>query len=87
MRYSKYIDWFTMWLDDKKSMTATMYKNLASDLDAGYDPRGKSITEQKVMIRDYEKDIDNTLDLFKTMEADAVNRWCFYDMIKRGVIA
>ena len=87
MRYNKNEDWFTMWLDDKKAMTATMYKNLASDLDVGYDPRGKSITEQKTMISEYEADIDKTLDIFKTMEDDAVNRWCFYDMIKRGVIA
>lgn len=87
MRYDKNVNWFEMWLQDKHSILYCMKSNMQADLNVGYDPRGKSITEQREMIDNYIKDINDTLDLFKTMkDENDVNKWCFYDMVKRGAI-
>ena len=85
-RISDRDDWFSVWQDDKESILQTMINNMASDLNAGYDYFGKSIVEQRKTIEAYKKEIDNTFDLFKTMEDKEVNRWCFYDLKKRGAI-
>lgn len=79
-------DWFEIWFEDKKAMMATMVKNMASDLDAGYDYFGNSIRNQREMIERYQAQFDSERDTFKTMDEYTVNRWCFYDMKKRGVI-
>ena len=80
-------EWFEMWYSDKKWILSIMYRNMASDLDNGYNPMGKSIREQKTMIDNYEQDINNTLEKFSTMEEKQVDIWCFYDLLKRGAIA
>lgn len=79
-------EWFNMWYDDKKAMISTMLSNMVADLNAGYDLYGKSIREQKQMIDEYQKAFENQMDAFKEMDDKQVNRWCFYDMKKRGVI-
>lgn len=79
-------DWVDVWQEDKENILFTMIKNMTSDLDNGYDYFGKSIVEQRKTIEDYKKDIDSTWDMFKTMDEKEVNRWCFYDLKKRGAI-
>lgn len=79
-------DWFDLWFEDKKSMIDTMVRNMTADLAAGYDYFGKSIRDQKIEIDRYKTQLDNELDMFKAMDEKAVNRWCFYDMKKRGAI-
>lgn len=79
-------EWFDMWFEDKKSIISIMYSNMASDLAAGYDYFGKSIQNQKQEIADYEAEFERQMDKFKSMSDDEVNRWCFYDMKKRGAI-
>ena len=86
----KYLDWESwqeLWEADKRNMLATMYRNLTADLDCGYDPLGKSIQTQKEMIAQYERGIHEAWDKFVSMTEAEVERWCFYDMKKRGVIA
>ena len=79
-------DWFEIWFEDKKSMVDTMVRNMTSDLDAGYDYFGNSITRQREAIDDYKEKFDDEMDEFKFMTVAEVNRWCYYDMKKRGVI-
>lgn len=79
-------EWFDMWFEDKKSIIAIMYSNMASDLSHGYDYFGKSIQTQKDEIARYEAQFEKELDSFKSMSDEEVNRWCFYDMKKRGAI-
>ena len=64
-----------------------MIRNMASDLNAGYDYFGQSITKQKQEIAEYKVQTDKTLDMFKDMDEKAVNRWCFYELKKHGAIA
>ena len=85
-RISDRDDWFSVWQDDKESILQTMINNMTSDLNAGYDYFGKSIVEQHKTIEKYKSDIDTTYDLFKSMDEKEVNRWCFYDLKKRGAI-
>lgn len=80
-------DWFDVWFEDRESILNTMVRNMASDLNAGYDYFGQSITQQKQEIAEYKAQTDKTLDMFKDMDEKAVNRWCFYELKKHGAIA
>lgn len=79
-------DWFELWYKDKKGILDVMVANMVADLNVGYDYFGQSIVNQRNDITDYKRKIDETLDKFKDMDDKAVNRWCFYDLLKRGVI-
>ena len=80
-------DWFEVWFEDRESILNTMVRNMAADLNAGYDYFGQSITQQKRMIAGYKEETDSTLDMFKGMTEKEVNRWCYYELKKRGAIA
>ena len=80
-------DWFDVWFEDRESILSTMVRNMTSDLNAGYDYFGQSITKQKQEIAEYKAQTDKTLDMFKDMDEKAVNRWCFYGLKKHGAIA
>ena len=80
-------DWFDVWFEDRESILNTMVRNMASDLNAGYNYFGQSITNQKQEIAEYKAQTDKTLDMFKDMDEKAVNRWCFYELKKHGAIA
>ena len=80
-------DWFDVWFEDRESILNTMVRNMASDLNAGYDYFGQSITRQNQEIAEYKAQTDKTLDMFKDMDEKAVNRWCFYELKKHGAIA
>jgi hypothetical protein len=86
LRYTKTIDWTAMWEMYTKSVIATMYKNMAADIDCGYNPFGTSIRQQRENIAAYEKEYYDTLEKFKTMSEQEINHWCFYDLKQRGVI-
>lgn len=79
-------EWFDLWFGDRKSMLETMIRNMASDLMNGYDYNGACIRRQREEIDGYKEATDGALDMFKYMDEKEVNRWCFYDMKKRGVI-
>ena len=85
-RLSDRTDWFDIWFDDKKSMISTMVKNMVADLEAGYDFFGASIQRQQQEIDTYRAKFDSEMDAFKMMDEKEVNRWCFYDLKKRGAI-
>lgn len=79
-------DWFDIWEADKRAMIDVMASNMASDLKNGYDFFGKSIQDQIEMINEYKAEFDRQMIAFADMEEKKVNRWCFYDMKRRGVI-
>jgi len=81
------IDWFEMWFEDKQNILNTMVHNMASDLEAGYDYFGNCIQNQKKMIDEYKAQFDAEMDSFYEMDDAKVQRWCYYNMKKRGVIS
>ncbi len=80
------IDYFDIWLSDKKSMLDTMVKNMASDLECGYDYFGKSIQFQLATINKYKSKYDTDMKWLAMMDEKQANRWCYMDMLRRGVI-
>ena len=78
--------WFELWFEDKQVMIETMHRNMQADLNAGYDPAGYCIRKQVMELAEYEHGFDVQMDLFKNMEDAQVERWCYYDLRKRGVI-
>ena len=79
-------EWYNIWIDDKKAMIETMVKNMAADLNAGYSYFGNSIQEQKRKLEAYEKEYHEQLMAFATMKDGEVDRWCYFDILRRGVI-
>ena len=80
-------NWFEIWFQDKESMLETMVRNMTADLDADYNYFGNCIKQQRKTIDEYRKQFDRQMDEFKLMDDAKVNRWCYYDLKKRGVIA
>lgn len=79
-------NYFKIWFDDKQSLLETRVRNMQADLAVGYDYFGHSITTQRAEIDKYKKEFDAQMEKFKGMEDAKVNRWCKYDLLKRGVI-
>ena len=79
-------EWFSIWEEDRRWIENIMIQNMQDDLNAGYDYFGKAIIEQREMIDEYHKETMNTYEMFKTMQDNEVDRWCFYDLKKRGAI-
>lgn len=51
----KTVDYVQLWHDDKQSMLATMYSNLASDIRNGYNPCMDAKAAQKWARRNMQK--------------------------------
>ena len=87
MAKTKYIDdWFEMWHLDKEVILNTMVRNMTADLECGYDYFGKSITEQREAIEAYKEKFDAEVMSFAEKTDEQRNKWCYYDMLRRGVI-
>ena len=86
-RFDKSIDWFELYTADRESVLNTMVGNLCADMDAGYSWFGNSAKKQRAEIQAFKDEYDATLEMFKSMEEDKVQRWCFYELVKRGAIA
>lgn len=78
--------WFDIWYEDKQCILSTMISNMQADLNAGYNPIGNTIKRELEEIESYRASIDSKLDEFATMDETAVNRWCYYDLKRRGAI-
>ena len=78
--------WFDIWFADQQSIIEMTRRNMVADLEAGYNPEGRSILMQKLAILDKEQYLEDKLDEFSNMEDSKVNRWCYYDLKKRGAI-
>lgn len=79
-------EWFEIWFDDKKSILDTMTRNMVSDLAAGYDYFGPSITRQQAEIQFYKVNFDYEVEMLKNMSDKDSDRWCYMDLKKRGAI-
>ena len=80
-------DWFEIWFADKQSVLETMVRNMAADLDAGYNYFGNCIRKQRSEIAEYKAQFDEECDKLKEMDEKKANRWCYIDLKKRGAIA
>ena len=80
------MNWFEIWMDDKESILNTMVQNMASDLDAGYNYFGECIKRQREIIDNYKAEFDQQIMAFADMDDGKRNRWCYYDLLRRGVI-
>lgn len=80
-------DWLKIWFDDKEAMIDTMRRNLAADLEAGYDVNGYSVRKQIVDIETYEREFKAQAERVGEMEIPRAQYWCYCDLRKRGAIA
>lgn len=78
--------WFTIWEQDKKNILSAMHRNLAADLDAGYNYTGQSIQKQLADIDEYKHEFDEQLMSFVGKSNKEVEDWCYYDLKRRGAI-
>lgn len=86
MKFTDLPDWFTVWFSDKRSLLATMVRNLSADLDAGRDYFGDSATRQREEIEACQKQFESELDGFNGMSPEEISHWCYRDLLRRGAI-
>lgn len=87
IKYMDYESWFELWYTDKKTMNQLMIHNCLADIHAGYNIHGTCIMKQWQAITEHAKRINDTLDMFTQFnDAHKINLWCYYDLLKRGVI-
>ena len=83
-----YASWFEAWFTDKKVLIQTMIENMKADIAAGYNPTGDCIRRQSAAIDAANAELNSQLDSFTEFNDDRkIDRWCYHDMLKRGVIA
>jgi len=80
------MDWFEIWVADKKNILNTMARNMAADLEAGYDYYGKSIQTQIKEMDEYKAKFDADLDKVAEMDDNKVQKWCYIQLLKAGAI-
>ena len=80
------MDWFEIWVADKKWILETMAQNMADDLKAGYDYYGKSIQTQIKEMNEYKAKFDADLDKVAEMDDNKVQKWCYIQLLKAGAI-
>lgn len=80
------MDWFEIWVEDKKNILNTMARNMAADLEAGYDYYGKSIQNQIKEMDEYKAKFDADLDKVAEMDDNKVQKWCYIQLLKAGAI-
>lgn len=79
-------EWFEIWYQDKQCILDTMVRNMTADLECGYDYFGQSITRQREEIAAYKEKFDAEVMSFAEKSDVERNKWCYYDMLRRGVI-
>lgn len=86
MRVTDRKDWYNLWTEDKISMIQTMRNNLASDIKNDYNLLSMTIQKQIIDIVNYEKEYEKQFEKFSLMSDEEVNKWCYYNLKKRGAI-
>lgn len=79
-------DWFEIWCEDKQNILNTMARNMAADLEAGYDFFGNSIQRQIKEMEAYRDAFNAEMDKIAEMEPSRVNHYCYVKLKKAGAI-
>lgn len=79
-------DWFEIWCEDKRNILNTMARNMAADLEAGYDFFGNSIQRQIKEMDAYREAFHSEMDKIAEMEPSRVNHYCYVKLKKAGAI-
>lgn len=80
-------NWLEIWFEDRESMLETMRRNLAADIEAGYDVNGHLVRKQIVDIEEYEARFNTDAHRVREMEPAKAKHWCYVDLRRRGAIA
>lgn len=80
-------NWFELWFDYRQNVLDAMIRNMVADLEAGYNINGASITRQKAEIEAYKEGFDFEMDRLKDMTTTGAQKWCYYDLRRRGALS
>lgn len=83
---SGYDCWRDMWIADKRGSLATMLRNIAADLDAGYNPIGDNVRRQIEDATAYRHAVDRREREIEYLPSDKRERAYYNDLIKTGAI-
>lgn len=79
-------EWIAIWNDDKRSVVATMYRNLTADIEAGYDFFGHSVYQEHAAITEYAAKWERQITELAHLDTDAKGRKCFAWLKESGAI-
>lgn len=81
------INWVEIWEADRRNMLSCMLRNMASDIENGYDVFGKSITLQRAEIEISMGAFYAQKELISRLDPAEAAPWCRADLKKRGAIS
>lgn len=78
--------WFSIWMEDKRTLQITRLRNLLSDAENGMSPFSDAFMDQwNNMVNAYER-YEEEFSKFSGMTISQIDAWCREDLIKRGAI-
>lgn len=82
------MNWFEIWCDDWESLIYTQSRNVQAELDAGYKWSSRHVQHEVEILNEFDSKYRNQLAKFAEMEEQGrnVNKWCYYDLLRRGAI-
>ncbi len=83
---SERTDWFEIWCEDKQNILNTMARNMAADLEDGYDFFGNCIQRQIKEMEEYREAFHSEMDKIAEMDPGRVNHYCYVKLKKAGAI-
>lgn len=86
IKYMGYDSWFECWYKDCQEILLCMHRNMASDLDNGYNPLGNAIQREKQDISNYEKYISDFMTSLETLDDKASEKRCYHELLRKGAI-
>ena len=79
-------DWLEVWIDDWESLIETQNRNIQSELQAGFKWTGQHVQHEVKILKEFDSKYRDGLEKFKYMDEREVQRWCYFDLLKRGAI-
>lgn len=80
-------DWFDVWCADWEGLIETQARNVQSEIDAGWKYKSDRVQNELRILNKFNGEYRRQLGRFASMEDKEVNRFCYYDLLRRGAIS
>ena len=80
-------DWFEIWCEDWEGLITTQSLNIKAELDAGWKWKSDRVQHEVNVLNQFQNTYRLQLGRFAEMEEKQVQRWCYYDLLRRGAIS
>ncbi len=80
-------DWFDVWCADWEGLIETQARNIQSEIEAGWKYKSARVQNEIRILNEFNGEYKMNLGRFGGMTDEEVNRYCYYDLLRRGAIS